>query len=129
MNFDAQYAPRHGKPEERSPEDVDPALTMPDDAIIGAHSDAEVVFVGPVGVGKTTAVRTLSTSKPIGSEVRASTMNDFVVGGKETTTVGIEMGVWNAPMATESHSTVPQVKIGSTPRGPLHSTLKLDLFL
>lgn len=94
MNFDAQYAPRHGKPEERSPEDVDPALTMPDDAIIGAHSVAEVVFVGPVGVGKTTAVRTLSTSKPIGSEVRASTMNDFVVGGKETTTVGIEMGVW-----------------------------------
>ncbi len=94
MNFDARHAPRHGKLEERSAADVDPALAMPDDAIIGAHSDAEVVFVGPVGVGKTTAVRTLSTSRTIGSEVRASTMNDFVVGGKETTTVGIEIGVW-----------------------------------
>ncbi|MDK8797731.1 hypothetical protein QP994_07520 [Corynebacterium sp. MSK044] len=94
MNVEARYAPRHGKPEELTPEDVDSTLVMPEDAIIGAHSHAEIVFVGPVGVGKTTAVRALSTSTPVSSEVKASTTDDFIVGGKETTTVGIEMGVW-----------------------------------
>ena len=39
------------------------------DAIVGSPSDAEVVFIGPVGVGKTTAVQTLSSVPPINTEV------------------------------------------------------------
>lgn len=81
--------------------DLDPYLTVPDDAIVGSHSDTEVVFLGPVGVGKTTAVASLSTVAPINTEVRAATPEDFYARWKTTTTtVGIDFGVWDRPDGT-----------------------------
>ena len=70
---------------------------IPDDAIIGSHSDFEVVFLGPVGIGKTTAVRTLSSVPAVSSEVLAVSGEDFVAQEKKTTTVGIDMGMWERP--------------------------------
>ncbi|MDO5669815.1 MAG: hypothetical protein Q4G50_07410 [Corynebacterium sp.] len=91
---------RHGKFEELSVADLDPYLTVPKDAIVGSYSDDEVVFLGPVGVGKTTAVASLSTVAPITTEVRAATPEDFYARWKTTTTVGIDFGVWDRPDGT-----------------------------
>ncbi|PAT08392.1 hypothetical protein [Corynebacterium hadale] len=86
---------RHGKAEDITDDDLDPHLTMPSDAIIGAYSDSEVVFVGPVGVGKTTGVATISTVTPINTEAHANASDDFIAQTKTTTTVGIDFGVWD----------------------------------
>ncbi|MDO5670453.1 MAG: hypothetical protein Q4G50_10645 [Corynebacterium sp.] len=91
---------RHGKFEELAVEDLDPYLVVPDDAVVGSYSDDEVVFLGPVGVGKTTAVASLSTVAPITTEVRAATPEDFYARWKTTTTVGIDFGVWDQPDGT-----------------------------
>ena len=68
------------------------------DAIVGSPSDAEVVFIGPVGVGKTTAVQTLSSVPPINTEVMMFVgAEEFVHTSKTTTTVGIDYGMWVRP--------------------------------
>lgn len=69
-----------------------------DDAIVGSPSDAEVVFIGPVGVGKTTAVQALSTVAPINTEVlMLEGAEAFLNTSKTTTTVGIDYGMWIRP--------------------------------
>ncbi|MEZ2190141.1 hypothetical protein [Corynebacterium sp. CCM 9204] len=74
-------------------EESEPAL--PIDAIIGSPSDSEVVFVGPPGVGKTTAVTTLSTAAPVTTEVlMVDDAAEFGDTAKQTTTVGIDYGIW-----------------------------------
>ena len=68
------------------------------DAIVGSPSDAEVVFIGPVGVGKTTAVQTLSSVPPINTEVMMfEGAEEFLHTSKTTTTVGIDYGMWVRP--------------------------------
>ena len=68
------------------------------DAIGGSPSDAEVVFIGPVGVGKTTAVQTLSSVPPINTEVMMfEGAEEFLHTSKTTTTVGIDYGMWVRP--------------------------------
>lgn len=69
--------------------------TLDGDALVGSFIDADVVFLGPVGVGKSTAIAALSTLAPVQTEVFASNSDDFYVETKTTTTVGIEYGVWH----------------------------------
>ena len=95
MNVSSAVGRRHGRDEDTTPDDLDPHLTMPTDALVGAYSDSEVVFVGPVGVGKTTGVTTISTVAPISTEAHATTSDDFIADTKHTTTVGIDFGVWD----------------------------------
>lgn len=68
-------------------------------AVVGPTTQRQVAFVGPLGVGKTTAVRSVSDVPVISTEVmraaiavRADSFND-----KRTTTVGIDYGEWSAP--------------------------------
>lgn len=54
-----------------------------------------VVFAGPVGAGKTTAVRALSDVSTVDTDVEISAgSTDRGDGDKKTTTVGLDYGVW-----------------------------------
>lgn len=70
-----------------------------EDAVVGATTARQVVFVGPMGVGKTTAVTALSDVPVVGTDVRQSTLSSTEVpqGGKTTTSVGIDYGEWTDP--------------------------------
>lgn len=92
---------RHGKIEELDVVDLDPYHCIPQDAIIGSPTTTEVIFVGPVGVGKTTSVETLSTVLPITTEAKAAAEGEFVSRWKTTTTVGIDYGIWKPDEKTE----------------------------
>lgn len=76
-----------------------PGRTTRGDWIFGAASQFRVVFTGPVGVGKTTAVRALSDVETMETEMPLTLVDtDQNRWGtdKTTTTVGIEYGVWRA---------------------------------
>jgi signal recognition particle receptor subunit beta len=54
-----------------------------------------LVFAGPVGAGKTTAVRALSDLPPVDTDVPISAGSaDYHDTQKTTTTVGLDYGVW-----------------------------------
>lgn len=76
-----------------------PLSPAPSDAVIGATTARQVVFVGPMGVGKTTAVTALSDVSVAGTDVRRSTLafTEPAQDGKTTTTVGIDYGEWTDP--------------------------------
>ncbi len=70
--------------------------------VIGAGLGPQVSFVGPFGVGKTTAVVTVCTTKVVMTEVFSSTAHAAPgKHAKATTTVGLEIGEWTAPDGTE----------------------------
>ena len=52
--------------------------------------ESRILFLGPVGAGKTTAVRTISDIEVVDTDVRAS---DEVAALKTSTTVAMDMGV------------------------------------
>ena len=52
--------------------------------------ESRILFLGPVGAGKTTAVRTISDIAVVDTDVRAS---DGAADRKATTTVAMDMGV------------------------------------
>ncbi len=52
-----------------------------------AFESAKLVFAGPVGAGKTTAIRSLSDSAPVSTEMP---MTDGPMGEKTTTTVALD---------------------------------------
>lgn len=67
--------------------------------VLGPTTKRQVAFVGPLGVGKTTAVRAISDVPVVSTEVMRSSV---AVGprretDKTTTTVGIDYGEWVAP--------------------------------
>jgi len=67
-------------------------------SVIGGTTNRQVAFVGPFGVGKTTAVCTVSDSSVATTDVASTAM--MLRGGrhlKATTTVGLEIGQWSAP--------------------------------
>lgn len=67
-------------------------------SVIGAPVTRQVAFVGPFGVGKTTAVCSISESSIAATDVASSALR--LRGGrhtKTTTTVGLEIGEWTAP--------------------------------
>lgn len=53
-------------------------------------TDYKIIFIGPVGAGKTTAVSTLSDTTPVSTDELAS---DRAATGKATTTVAMDYGV------------------------------------
>lgn len=54
-----------------------------------------LVFAGPVGAGKTTAVRALSDVVPVDTDVPISAGSaEYGDGEKTTTTVGLDYGAW-----------------------------------
>ncbi len=66
--------------------------------VLGSRAPRQVAFVGPFGVGKTTAVFTLCGAGVSATEVQSSLVG--ARGGrhvKPSTTVGLEMGEWTAP--------------------------------
>lgn len=64
--------------------------------VLGDPTPYRVVFAGPMGVGKTTAVRNLSGISTSETEVplTAIGLDEDLPDGKDTTTVGIDYGVW-----------------------------------
>jgi signal recognition particle receptor subunit beta len=54
-----------------------------------------LIFAGPVGAGKTTAVRALSDVPPVDTDVPISAgSTEYGDGDKTTTTVGLDYGAW-----------------------------------
>ncbi len=62
--------------------------------------DHKIIFTGPVGAGKTTAITTYSDVEPILTEVRPS---DFVASMKEQTTVAMDYGSITLDEETKVH--------------------------
>lgn len=66
--------------------------------VIGNRTRRQVAFVGPYGVGKTTAVRSLSDLPVVSTEVRTIGVDGAPRGDtKSSTTVGIDYGQWRGP--------------------------------
>ncbi|MBM6404461.1 ATP/GTP-binding protein [Phycicoccus sp. CSK15P-2] len=68
--------------------------------VVGTGQQERVVFCGPLGVGKTTAVRAVSDVEVADTDVRRapprrSKNKDGSVDRKRTTTVGIDYGEWH----------------------------------
>lgn len=74
--------------------------------VIGRPATRQVAFVGPYGVGKTTAVRALSSLPVASAEAKTSHGKHHRETGrhhqddKDTTTVGIDYGQWKGPEGT-----------------------------
>lgn len=66
--------------------------------VIGTTLARQVAFVGPFAVGKTTAVRVISDTPVLHTEVHSSAAKTNIGKHlKETTTVGLDYGEWNGP--------------------------------
>jgi uncharacterized protein len=57
--------------------------------IVAANQEFKIVFTGPMGAGKTTAIRSISDLPPVSTEVDNS---DRASCGKESTTVALDYG-------------------------------------
>lgn len=70
--------------------------------VVGHQIAREVAFVGPYGVGKTTAVRAISNVPVASTEVQTSISFAArrLAGQKTTTTVGLDYGEWRGPAGT-----------------------------
>jgi signal recognition particle receptor subunit beta len=64
---------------------------------VSADREAKILFAGPVGAGKTTAIRSISDRPPVETEVASS---DPTVLGKQTTTVAMDYGQLLLPDGT-----------------------------
>jgi uncharacterized protein len=60
----------------------------------------KILFAGPVGAGKTTAIETVSDIPPVRTDVRAS---DEVRQRKDSTTVAIDYGILRLPDGDKIH--------------------------
>lgn len=66
--------------------------------VLGHQTSHHVVFVGPQGVGKTTAVRAISRIPVLNTdEIGTRDMDMQRNPGKRTTTVGFDYGEWRFP--------------------------------
>jgi signal recognition particle receptor subunit beta len=66
--------------------------------VVGSRSQHQVAFVGPFGVGKTTAVFTLCGDSVASTDVQSSLVRARAGRHvKPSTTVGLERGEWTAP--------------------------------
>lgn len=71
--------------------------------VVGHRSNRELAFVGPFGVGKSTAVRALSTVEVATTEVltaAALRTGRRAAEQKSTTTVALDYGEWRSPFGT-----------------------------
>ncbi|NJD07993.1 MAG: GTP-binding protein [Methylococcaceae bacterium] len=60
----------------------------------------KIIFTGPVGAGKTTAIASLSDSAPVKTDARAS---DMTKERKASTTVALDYGIMNLPGGEKIH--------------------------
>ena len=66
--------------------------------VLGHTTEHQVVFVGPFGVGKTTALRTVSDIEVVNTDVASIEVDDEAkIAGKTTTTTGFDYGEWRFP--------------------------------
>lgn len=65
--------------------------------VLGHQTQHQVVFVGPFGVGKTTALRSVSDIPVVSTEAASSEVAALSDSGKTTTTVGFDYGEWSFP--------------------------------
>jgi hypothetical protein len=63
-------------------------------AVIGDQVDHRIIFVGPYGVGKTTAIRAIANGPVIDTDVRIDPWRRSADLEKLTTTVGFDYGEW-----------------------------------
>ncbi|MES9851847.1 MAG: ATP/GTP-binding protein [Candidatus Thiodiazotropha sp. L084R] len=63
-------------------------------------SDYKIIFSGPVGAGKTTAIQTISDIPPVTTDEQAS---DMTRSQKNGTTVAMDYGMINLPGAERIH--------------------------
>lgn len=87
---------RRGTPAPPASAPTAPSGAKRDRRVLGNPTPYRVVFAGPMGVGKTTAVRSLSGISTSETEVPLTVMDPGAeaMGDKNTTTVGIDYGVW-----------------------------------
>lgn len=66
--------------------------------VLGHAISHQVVFAGPFGVGKTTALRTVSDIAVVNTDVATDeALPEAVAQGKTTTTTGFDYGEWQFP--------------------------------
>lgn len=66
--------------------------------ILGHTTTHQVVFVGPFGVGKTTALRAVSDIPVVDTDVASNEVDATMqAAGKTTTTIGFDYGEWTFP--------------------------------
>ncbi|WP_024539004.1 GTP-binding protein [Comamonas badia] len=65
--------------------------------VLGHQTRHQVVFVGPFGVGKTTALRAVSDIPVVNTEASSGEATTLADSGKTTTTVGFDYGEWTFP--------------------------------
>ncbi|MBO3129161.1 GTP-binding protein [Dermatophilus congolensis] len=65
-------------------------------AVIGHTTRREVTFVGPYGVGKSTAVRSLSDIPVVNTEVMSTMARPGGRAARRMTTVGLDYGEWGS---------------------------------
>ncbi len=63
-------------------------------------SQYKIIFTGPVGAGKTTAINSISDTPPIKTDAAAS---DMTKTRKNSTTVALDYGVMNLPGGEKLH--------------------------
>ena len=63
-------------------------------------SQYKIIFTGPVGAGKTTAINSISDLPPIKTDASASDMAKY---RKASTTVALDYGVMNLPGGEKLH--------------------------
>lgn len=63
-------------------------------------SQFKIIFTGPVGAGKTTAIGSISDSPPVKTDAAAS---DMTKNRKSATTVAMDYGVMNLPGGEKVH--------------------------
>lgn len=64
------------------------------DVVIGKQTFYQIVFMGPFGVGKTTALRAISDIPVVSTEENSLEISKAPIAGKTTTTVGFDYGEW-----------------------------------
>ncbi|MBP6718693.1 MAG: hypothetical protein KA173_07490 [Rhodoferax sp.] len=66
--------------------------------VLGHTTEHQVVFVGPFGVGKTTALRCVSDIEVVNTDVFSTEVDEAAqTHGKTTTTTGFDYGEWCFP--------------------------------
>jgi uncharacterized protein len=101
--------------------------------VVGAAAMERVVFCGPLGVGKTTAVRTISDVEVANTDVRSATLGQAgqTRSGKRTTTVGIDYGEWRPTetMNVAVYGTPGQVRFDTVRSNTMTFSVRLVLWL
>lgn len=101
--------------------------------VVGTTITHQVAFCGPLGVGKTTAVRSASTGAIASTEAPWSVTSTLVGRGspKRTTTVGIDYGEWKLDGGTTVaiYGTPGQERFAEARRGALRPGSRIVLWL